>query len=162
MDSTNWRPLKKRNAHVRRESERTYGSGYRLILIMLAILASTLAANDCRADDRPAPKKAVSSFQNGILPLNWEFFVAIGRCEQPGNGRWGIDWDHPGSTYPGGLGVYLPLWYEKGIDGTDLAPSPDKATPVEQMIQAQRIIDKYGVYAWGCTGVALASAPFYD
>jgi hypothetical protein len=30
------------------------------------------------------------------------------------------------------------------------------------MIHAQRIIDKYGVYAWGCTGVALAAAPFNE
>jgi hypothetical protein len=30
------------------------------------------------------------------------------------------------------------------------------------MIHAQRIIDKYGVYAWGCTGEALAAAPFNE
>lgn len=96
------------------------------------------------------------------LVPNYKFFIAIGRCEQPGDGKWGIRWDHPGPTYPGGLGVFAPLWTEDGIEGLDLAGSPNKATPVEQMIHSQRIIDKYGPYAWGCTGRALDQAPFYD
>jgi hypothetical protein len=58
--------------------------------------------------------------------------------------------------------VWAPLWTEKGIAGTDMASSADRATPIEQMIHAQRIVNRYGKYAWGCTGVALASAPFFD
>lgn len=112
--------------------------------------------------ERPAPATAKEAFATQILPRNWRFFVAIGRCEQPGDGRWGIDWTHPGPTYPGGLGVYAPLWTEPGIAGTDLAPSAPEATPIEQMIQAQRIVDRYGVYAWGCAGVALAQAPYFE
>jgi len=97
------------------------------------------------------------------LVPNYKFFIAIGRCEQPGDGKWGIAWSQTRNwSYPGGLGVWEPLWREEGIDGRDLAPSADKATPLEQMIQAQRIVDKYGPYAWGCTGVAMAQAPFYE
>jgi hypothetical protein len=114
------------------------------------------------AQARPAPAHAKKAFATEILPMNWRFFVEIGRCEQPGDGRWGINWTHPGPTYAGGLGVFTPLWTEDGIDGTDLAPTIPEATPIEQMIHAQRIIDKYGKYAWGCTGVALANAPFYE
>lgn len=112
------------------------------------------------------------------LPKNSAFFIAIGRCEQPAPagrqleppsqsfpyGVWadgyeyGINWHHPGPTYPGGLGVFAPLWTEDGLDGRDLAPSAVQATPIEQMLHAQRIVDKYGPYAWGCAGVALSQA----
>lgn len=97
------------------------------------------------------------------LVPNYKFFIAIGRCEQPGDGKWGIAWRQVRNySYPGGLGVWAPLWEEEGIKGTDLASSADRATPIEQMIHAQRIIDKYGKWAWGCTGEALAQAPFYE
>ena len=112
----------------------------------------------------------------GKIVPNWRFFVAIGKCEQPApeskrlkNGEWkkgyewGIDWHQTrNSGYLGGLGVWTPLWTEKGIAGTDMASSANRATPVEQMRQAQRIVNKYGKYAWGCTGVALASARYID
>lgn len=131
---------------------------------------------------RPAPLHAQQAMETAVLPANWEFFIAIGRCEQPASidkqikppskrnpwGVWekgyeyGIYWTHPGPTWPGGLGVYAPLWTEDGIVGTDLALSIPEAAPVEQMIHAQRIIDKYGPYAWGCTGRALAVAPLVD
>lgn len=122
--------------------------------------------------ERPAPAHAQEAMATEVMPANSAFFIAIGRCEQPapasmqrkdGTWRkgyeWGINWQHPGPTYPGGLGVFAPLWTEEGISGTDLAPSIPQATPVEQMIHAQRIIDKYGPYAWGCAGRALAVAP---
>jgi hypothetical protein len=128
---------------------------------------------------RPAPRVAERSWPpvarkaKAKLPKNWRFFVAIGRCEQPApetrkrHGRWpkryawGIDWHQTRNySYPGGLGVWAPLWSEKGIAGTKMAPSADRATPIQQMIQAQRIVDRYGKYAWGCTGVALAQAKF--
>jgi len=135
-----------------------------LLLIML-VMAAPASAN--RSDEHssrtlePAKKLRIPQSELKRLVPNYKFFIAIGRCEQPGNGRWGIYWDHPGPTWPGGLGVYAPLWVEDGIVGLDLAASPSKATPVEQMIHAQRIIDKYGPYAWGCTGRAMAVAPFY-
>ena len=134
----------------------------RRILIFVALMLHATIVTNAWAETRPAPRVAQESFENGILPLNWKFFVAIGRCEQPGDGKWGINWTHPGPTYPGGLGVFAPLWTEEDISGLPMASSPDKATPVQQMIHAQMIIDKYGKYAWGCTGVALADAPFYE
>ena len=132
------------------------------ICVALLLHVMIVAMSNAAAEPRPAPSVAQSAFETKILPLNWQFFVAIGRCEQPGDGKWGITWTHPGPTYPGGLGVFAPLWSEEDISGLSMASSPDKATPIQQMIQAQKIIDKYGVYAWGCTGEALAAAPYYE
>lgn len=146
------------------------------LLAMLALAApasaSAVTLNDLHSSRslkvHPTPKI------KDIVP-NYKFFIAIGRCEQPAPAdaqrkdgtwpkkyAWGINWTHPGPTYPGGLGVFAPLWTEKGIEGTDLAPTIPQATPIEQMIHAQRIIDRYGIYAWGCTGRALAVASYHE
>ena len=167
VDSADRRQVKEWNADVRNDrawTQRTRNSVRILFVALCATLLATsiLAVTSSVSQARPAPAHAIESFRSELLPLNWRFFVEIGRCEQPGDGKWGINWTHPGPTYPGGLGVFAPLWTEDGIDGRDLAPTITEATPIEQMIHAQRIIDKYGKYAWGCTGVALASAPFYE
>lgn len=135
-----------------------------LVMLVLAAPASAQMRKDIYSSRSLAPTQKVAMPISELKELvpNYKFFIAIGRCEQPGDGRWGIYWKHPGPTYPGGLGVFAPLWTEQGIEGTDLAATPNKATPIEQMIHSQRIIDKYGVYAWGCTGRALAQAPFYE
>lgn len=137
--------------------------------IALLLLVPTAVAHPL-LERRPAVERPHRL--RDIVP-NYRFFIAIGRCEQPApaamqraNGRWrkgyewGINWHSRGASYPGGLGVWAPLWREKGIAGTDMAPSADRATPVEQMIHAQRIVKRYGLYAWGCTGVALSVAPY--
>lgn len=142
---------------------------YIAVCLAMLVLCSTAQAE---VRTRPAPANAKREMRTGVMPANSAFFIAIGRCEQPAprdkrlpSGKWkrgyewGINWHHPGPTYPGGLGVFAPLWTEKGINGTKMAPSPDKATPIEQMIHAQMIVNKYGLYAWGCTGRALAVAP---
>ena len=150
----------------------------RLCTLMLVVVVALCVVAPAGA--RPAPRKAMVSWskfaERHQLPRNWRFFVAIGRCEQPApadgrkaNGswperyKWGIHWHQVHNySFPGGLGVWAPLWEERGISGLDLAPSANRATPIEQMIQAQRIIDKYGKYAWGCTGRALDAAPYYE
>ena len=101
-------------------------------------------------------------------PRNFAFWIALGRCEQPApadkrraDGTWqkgyehGVNWHHPGPTYPGGLGVYAPLWNESGTKGVGTQAT---ATPTVQMRQAQRVLTKYGATAWGCSGVAQATA----
>lgn len=94
-----------------------------------------------------------------VLVPNWKVFIALGRCEQPGDGKWGIAWDQTrNSSYPGGLGVFAANWNSEEFGGLDMAPSADKATPIQQMIQAQRIINTYNIHAWGCGGVALSHA----
>lgn len=144
---------------------------FTLILTAL-VLAAPASAQSIKRDTNSSRSLRLWSYKT---PTNWRFFRAIGRCEQPAPAAarrkdgtwpkkymWGIDWHHSGASYPGGLGVWAPLWTEKGIAGTDMAPSPEKATPIQQMIHAQRIVNRYGIYAWGCTGVALSQAPYYE
>lgn len=138
----------------------------------IAVCLAMLVLAPVASAERPAPAQALHEMATELYPANRDFLIAIGRCEQPAppdkqrkdgswqkGYEWGINWHHPGPTYPGGLGVFAPLWTEDGIDGRDLAPTIQEATPAQQMIHAQRIIDKYGPYAWGCTGRALAVAP---
>lgn len=125
--------------------------------VLILTLAVCIFVVPTVSKGRPAPAKAKEELR---VASNIQWFIAIGRCEQPGDGKWGIDWDNPGPTYPGGLGVFAPLWAEGETAGLDLAPAPYRATPLEQMVQAQRIIDKYGIWAWGCTGLANAQIAY--
>jgi hypothetical protein len=150
-----------------------------LIGVLLLLIVPTAVARplfSTRDAGRTPSKHHRPVAKLGEVVPNWKFFVAIGKCEQPApeskrlsNGEWkkgyewGIDWHQVrNGSFPGGLGIWEPLWHEEGIAGTDMAPTADKATPVEQMRQAQRIVNKYGKYAWGCTGVALAQARYID
>lgn len=132
-----------------------------IAFIVLFLLPVTAQAKMVLKDTHSSRSLKIKYKKNTLRELvpNYKFFIAIGRCEQPGEGKWGIAWKNTRNySYPGGLGVWAPLWTEEGIAGTDMAPSADKATPIEQMIHAQRIINRYGVYAWGCAGEALAVA----
>lgn len=146
-------------------------------LLSTLVLAAPASATEVTLNDKHSSRslKVHPALRIKDIVPNYKFFIAIGRCEQPApaaaqrkNGTWpkkyawGINWTHPGPTYPGGLGVWYGLWHEKGIAGTDLAPTIPRATPIEQMIHAQRIVNRYGVYAWGCAGRALAVAPYHD
>jgi hypothetical protein len=81
-------------------------------------------------------------------PKRIGLWVRIGRCEQPGPGKWGIWWSFKGSTYSGGLGFYNPTW---------LAYAPKKfpnnagdANWKQQMVTANILYDLYGGSPWGC------------
>lgn len=78
-----------------------------------------------------------------------EYWAAMGRCEQPGDGWAGVRWDHPGPNYQGGLGFYNRTWDHWKLDG--YADNAGDATPEEQMIVADRVYDDVGAGAWGCS-----------
>lgn len=84
------------------------------------------------------------------MPMHWRTWVKIGRCEQPGPGKWGIYWRHPGPTYGGGLGIYQGTWqaFKPRVKG--FPSTPGRATWREQMWVANRIYARYGTSAWGC------------
>ncbi|CAB4941506.1 unannotated protein [freshwater metagenome] len=82
------------------------------------------------------------------MPRNWRTWLAIGRCEQPGPGRWGIHWRNPGPTYGGGLGIYQGTW--NGFKPRGYPSSPGRATWRQQMVVANRILRAVGITAWGC------------
>jgi len=76
---------------------------------------------------------------------DWWNFVKLGRCEQPGRGKYGVNWSHQGPTWGGGLGIYKTSWY--------IAKSPYKrwsGSMVETILVADAIRDRYSIKsAWG-------------
>ena len=78
-----------------------------------------------------------------------EYWAAMGRCEQPGDGWGGVQWDIHGPTYEGGLGFYVSTWDHWRPE--DFPENAGDATPEQQMIVADRIYDDVGPGAWGCS-----------
>lgn len=82
-------------------------------------------------------------------PKRYKTWIAIGRCEQPGPGKFGINWSHPGPTYGGGLGIYIGTW--RGFAPKGFPSTPGQATWRQQMTVANRIYARYGgTHPWGC------------
>jgi hypothetical protein len=81
------------------------------------------------------------------------FWQSIARCET------GNNWQNSGE-YAGGLGIYVGTWGQWG--GREFAPTPDQATPAEQIIVANRVSTQgwmrpdgrserpVGFSGWGC------------
>lgn len=88
----------------------------------------------------------VPSLESQVYP-SVGYWQAIHGCEQPDSwtiaGRFGN-----GLAGGGGLGISNGAWWENG--GRDFAELPGQASPVEQMIVAGRILQRYGPGAWGC------------
>lgn len=77
---------------------------------------------------------------------DWQGFVRLGRCEQPGYSKYGdgVRWDHPGPTWGGGLGIYKTTW--------NIAQSPYRlwsGNKWETILVADAIRDSVGITAWG-------------
>jgi len=78
---------------------------------------------------------------------NWQLWLAVGRCEQPGPGRWGVNWSFGPATYEGGLGFFASSWDAYKLKG---APhSAAYATWREQMAAANNLWASVG-WGWGC------------
>ncbi len=78
---------------------------------------------------------------------DWFGFVRLGRCEQPGSGRWGVAWGHQGPTYGGGTGIFRSTWYTAGSPYTLWS-----ASIPEEILVADAIRDRFGITAWGAHG----------
>ena len=81
------------------------------------------------------------------LPANHDLWLKVGRCEQPGNGYQGINWQDHGPRYEGGLGFYFGSW-----DAYKPKGYPDNAgdaTWRQQMVVANRLWHRAG-WGWGC------------
>jgi hypothetical protein len=74
---------------------------------------------------------------------DWYRFIRLGRCEQPGRGKWGVNWDQNGPTYGGGLGIYRGTWWS--VD----PPYPLWGTIPQTLLVADAIRDRFGITAWG-------------
>jgi hypothetical protein len=76
-------------------------------------------------------------------------WTRIAVCE---SGQDPPNWRHDSGTYQGGLGFYHGSW-----DAFRPAGFPAEAylaTPLQQMIVAERIYDRFGLTGWGCRGAA--------
>lgn len=80
-----------------------------------------------------------------------EYWLAMGRCEQPGDGYGGVEWTIHGPTYEGGLGFYVSTW-DHWRDAT-MPDNAGDASPAQQMLVADRVYDAVGASAWGCSRV---------
>lgn len=76
---------------------------------------------------------------------DWYGFVRLGRCEQPGSGKWGVDWGNSGPTYGGGTGIYRGTWAASGSPYTVFSSSI-----AEEILTADAVRDRFGITAWGC------------
>ena len=77
---------------------------------------------------------------------DWQGFVRLGRCEQPGPSRYGdgVRWDHPGPTWGGGVGLYTRTWQAAGSPYRVF--SGDKW---ETILVSDAVRDRFGITAWG-------------
>jgi hypothetical protein len=75
---------------------------------------------------------------------DWWGFVRLGRCEQPGDGKWGVAWGNPGPTYGGGTGIYKGTWAASGSP----YPTFTGSIPAE-ILTADAVRDRFGITAWG-------------
>lgn len=82
------------------------------------------------------------------LPANYKLWIAIGRCEQPGKGAWGVRWSHPGPSYQGGLGFYHATW--DGYKPRGYPADAGQATWRQQMTVANIVARRVGFSAWSC------------
>ena len=77
---------------------------------------------------------------------DWQGFVRLGRCEQPGPSRYGdgVRWDHPGPTWGGGVGLYRGTWAAAG------SPYPVfSGDKWETILVSDAVRDRWGITAWG-------------
>ena len=85
-----------------------------------------------------------------------EWWLRIGRCEQPDNFG-GVVWTthgrnrSTGVSFVGGLGIMEAAWNNFNVYGF---PPGWEATPEQQMTIARDIFAQYGPGAWGCSRTA--------
>jgi hypothetical protein len=135
-----------------------------LILAALVVVPTTATAKPCDKHEGAAKAACAKAHKQQIkrdrMPFppsptrrdvekrvpDWQGFVRLGRCEQPGPSKYGdgVRWDHPGPTWGGGLGVFRQTWYAAG--------SPYKlwsGDKWETILVGDAIRDRFGITAWG-------------
>lgn len=95
---------------------------------------------------------AAENFKSFLRSIMHDHWLRIGRCEQPGRGYGGVDWQGGGTNhvglFEGGLGILAQAWDENRPPG--IPDSALNATPFEQMLVATRIYNRFGAGAWSC------------
>jgi hypothetical protein len=118
-------------------------------VVAVIVLACAIVASPAQGLElRRAGQETAAHTKKKPMPRHWRTWVRIGRCEQPGPGKWGIYWSHPGPTYQGGLGFWYGTW--DAYAPRRFPNDAGDATWRQQMKVANRIYNDYGTSAWGC------------
>jgi hypothetical protein len=121
--------------------------GELVVLTLLVVAAFALLTSFTLnvAYGRTFPKHPTRAIVAKLVP-DWQGFVRLGRCEQPGYSKYhdGVQWGNQGPTYGGGVGLYRHTW--------EAARSPYRVfsgNKWETILVADAIRDTYGITAWG-------------
>lgn len=99
------------------------------IITTLSFQGTALATDAETLVPDKATEELKEQMKNPKVPRN-SYWDKVAQCETQGNWRDKGQW-------AGGLGIYRQTWV--GYGGRDFAPTPDKATRLEQIVVANRI-----------------------
>jgi len=137
-----------------------WGAVIGAFIIVLAVSTAKGAAAPCAKHTGAAKRECVKQAKRDALrfPRNptkadvvrrvpdWEGFVRLGKCEQPGPSKYGdgVRWDHPGPTWGGGVGLAYTTWQAAGSPYRVFSGSK-----WETILVSDAIRDRFGITAWG-------------
>jgi hypothetical protein len=82
-----------------------------------------------------------------------EPYLSIARCEQRGNGPWGVTWNAYSSSYEGGYGFAHSTWRQFRYPW--MPQSASTASPREQTLVAMRLHARFGWTPWPACHIRL-------
>lgn len=116
------------------------------------LLAAARAEEEAQARASIVPEPYASGApaapSGGVFPSD-EWIIALGRCEQPGDGPHGI-WITSEGTYPGGFG-FLPGAYDR-VKDPEWPARMSQASLAQQMEAVRRLgaIEGFVARVWSC------------
>jgi len=112
------------------------------------LVAGALVSGASAAEARPLAKFPANPTKRDVAKRvpDWQRFVRLGRCEQPGPSKYGdgVNWGNQGPTYGGGVGLYAGTWRAAGSPYRVFSGSK-----WETILVADAIRDRFGITAWG-------------
>ena len=98
-----------------------------------------------RRDRLKWPPMPVTKRDVQVRVPDWYRFVRLGRCEQPGSGKYGdgVRW-HVRATWGGGVGLYHQTWR---VAGSPYAVH--NGNKWATILVSDAIRDRFGITAWG-------------
>lgn len=123
--------------------------------VTTGIIAGLIIATANMATASPAPDRKHQAFPSAptwqevrARVPDWQTFIRIARCEQPGSGKYGVRWNVMGPRYEGGMGFFHQTW--DGWRPRHYPGNAGSATPQQQILVADAVRDDVGISAWGC------------
>ncbi len=130
-----------------------------VILVIACFLLALASPGWALSKTRPAPREALRDHATIGYPPHWRTWIKIGRCEQPGNGKYGIAWRNTRNySYPGGMGFTKLNWISFRPVSAKRIPTMNLASIRQQLWAAERIYQhfarlhgtRYASSVWDC------------